>query len=105
MRWQRLAFPPEDERNDVLRDAERADNRTIETSEQKRDEQNDDACDQCANGERGDGFHQRRRGLDFQQGGGLRQQSNECQADENEHDGGNANADSSRQVVPFHIRR
>ena len=70
---QRLAFPPEDERGDILCDAERTDDGAVEASEQERDEEDDDACDQCADGERGDGFHQRRRCLDFQQRGGLRQ--------------------------------
>ena len=70
---QRLAFPLEDERGDILCDAERTDDGAVEASEQERDEEDDDACDQCADGERGDGFHQRRRGLDFQQRGGLRQ--------------------------------
>ena len=70
---QRLAFSPEDERDDVLRDAERTDNGAVKASEQERDEEDDDACGQCADGERSDGFHQRWRGLDFQQRGGLRQ--------------------------------
>ena len=101
MRRQRLAFSPEDERCDVLCDTERTDDGAVEASEQERDEEDDDACDQCADGERGDGFHQRRRCLDFQQCSGLRQQTDERQADENEYDGGDADADSSRHIVLF----
>ena len=53
-----FAFPSGQEGDDILRNAQWADDRAVEPSEQQRDKQDDNECHQRADGERGDGFHQ-----------------------------------------------